>query len=177
MHTKTLRGLAVLLAFVVAASSVRAGPETQTTDAKLSQVLEELKDVTRKLGAIQIRQDVQITAMQSDLNQLKADVSRLNDELRRLSPVKTTIAASINPDAAPPAVGTLVLTNQYSYPATFYVNGRPIRVQPAQQARVSEPSGRFSFEVYTDDHADNPVHPLSERVLVAGRTYPITVNP
>ena len=159
-----------------AVSSVRAGPETTTKDEKLSQVLEELQDLTRKLSSIQIRQDLQITSMQNDVNQLKADVNRLNEEMRRLSPVKTTIAASINPEVATPAVGTLVLTNHYSFPATFYVNGRPIRVPPAQQARVAEPSGRFSFEVYVDDNA-TPIHTLAERVLAAGQSYPITINP
>ncbi len=161
MHTTTLRGLAALLAFVVAASSVRAGPETQTSDDKLSQVLAELQDVTRKLSAIQIRQDVEITSMQNDVTELKAHVNRLSDEVRRLSGVKTTISASINPEVAAPTRATLVLTNHYSFPATFYVNGRAIRVEPAQQVRVPEPAGRFSYEIYTDDNA-NPLHALAE---------------
>jgi hypothetical protein len=176
MHTSTLRGLAALLAFVVAASSVRAGPETPLNDDKLSQVLTQLQEVTNKLSAIQIRQDIQIQSMQNDVSQLKADVSRLNEEIRRLSTVKTNISASINPNPAPPVTGTLVLENRYSFPATFYVNGQPIRVMPSQLARVTEPVGRFSYQIYTDDRTI-PVQPLSDRFLVPGRDYPITLNP
>ncbi len=171
MHTTTVRGLAALLAFVAAASSVRAGPE----DDKLSQVLTQLHDVTNKLSQIQIKQDLEITSMQNDVSQLKTDVNRLNEEIHRLSAVKTTVAASINPDVALPSTGTLVLTNHYSYPATFVVNGRSIRVMPAQAARVTEPAGRFNFSVYTDD--DGLVYAPAERYLVIGREYPITVNP
>jgi hypothetical protein len=167
MHTTTVRGLAALLAFVAAAASVRAGPE----DDKVLQ----LQDVTNKLSQIQIKQDVLITSMQNDIAQLKADVNRLNEEMRRQSAVKTTIAASINPDVVLPATGTLVLTNHYSYPATFIVNGRSIPVMPSQAARVVQPAGRFNFSVYTDN--DGLVYAPGERFLAAGRTYPITINP
>jgi hypothetical protein len=171
MHATTVRGLAALLTFVAAASAVRAGPE----DDKLSQVLPQLQDVTNKLSQIQIKQDVQITSMQNDLSQLKADVNRLNEELRRLSAVKTTIAASINPEVAAPATGTLILTNHYSYPATFIVNGRSIPVMASQAARVVQPAGRFNFSVYTDN--DGLVYSAGDRYVAAGQSYPITINP
>jgi hypothetical protein len=172
MHITTLRGLAALLAFVVAASSVRAGPE----DDKLSQVLTQLQEVTNKLSQIQIRQDIQITSMQNDVSQLKADVSRLNEEVRRLGAVKTNISASINPDAAAPATGTILLENHYRFPATMIVNGQSLRVMPSEERHVVAPVGRFTFEVYTDDQV-NPVHSLADRLLVAGRPFPIIVNP
>jgi HAMP domain-containing protein len=167
MHTTTVRGLAALLVFVAAASSVRAGPE----DDKVSQ----LQDLANKLSQIQIKQDILITSMQNDIGQLKADVNRLNEEVRRLSPVKTNISASINPEVAPPATGTLILTNHYSYPATFIVNGRSIPVPPSQVARVLLPVGRFNFSVYTDN--DGLVYAPVDRNLTAGRTFPITLNP
>ena len=176
MYTSILRGLAALLALVVAASLVRAGPETPPNDDKLSQVLTQLQEVTNKLSAIQIRQDIQIQSMQNDVNQLKADVSRLNEEMRRLSTVKTNIAASINPEAAAPVTGTILLENHYRFPATVIVNGQALRVMPSEGRRVVAPAGRFTFEVYTDDRA-NPVHPLADRLLAAGRPFPIIVNP
>jgi hypothetical protein len=173
MHTTTVRGLAALLAFVVAASSVRAaGPE----DDKLSQVLTQLQEVNNKISVIQLKLEIQSTSMQKEVDQLKLDVNRLSDELRRLSPVKTTIAASINPDLpAPVTTGTLVLTNHYSVPALFIVNGRSIRVMPSQAAHVTEPAGRFNFSVYTD--TNGLVYAPADRYLVAGRDYPITINP
>jgi hypothetical protein len=176
MYTSTFRGLAALLTFVVAASSACAGPETPPNDDKLSQVLTQLQEVTNRLGAIQIRQDIQIQSMQNDVSQLKTDVSRLNEEIRRFSTERTNIAASINPEVAAPVTAALILTNHYSVPATFYVNGRPIRVPPSQQARVMHPVGRFSYEIYTDDRTI-PVQPLSDRFLIPGRDYPITLNP
>ena len=167
MRTTTVRGLAALLAFVVAVSSVRAGPE----DDKLSQ----LQDVANKLSQIQLKQDILITSMQNDVNQLKADVNRLNEEIRRLSAVKTTIAASINPNPALPVTGTILLANHYSYPATFIVNGQSIRVPPSEGRRVTAPVGRFTFSVYTDN--DGLVYAPVERSLTAGRDFPISVNP
>jgi hypothetical protein len=172
MYTTTVRGLAALLAFVVAASSVRAGPE----DDKLSQVLSQLQEINNKIGVIQLKLDIQSTSMQKEVDQLKLDVNRLSDELRRLSPVKTTIAASINPDLpAPVTTGTLVLTNHYSVPAIFIVNGRSIPVLPSQAARVVQPAGRFNFSIYTD--TNGLVYAPADRYLVAGRDYPITINP
>ena len=147
MHTTTLRVLAALLAVVVAVSSVRAaGPENQTNEDAQSRILKQLQKATLKLSEIQIRQDIQSTAMQNDLNQLKADVNRINEELRRFSPVKTNISASINPEAVPPAMGKLVLTNNYNQPAKFYVNGQAIPVAPSQQASVDVPAGRFTWK-------------------------------
>jgi hypothetical protein len=175
MYTTTVRGLAALLAFVVAASSVRAGPETLLSDEKLSQVLAQLQEVTNKLSAIQISQDVQLHSMQNDVNQLKADVNRLNEEMRRLSPVKTNIAASINPNPVLPVTGTILLANHYSYPATFIVNGQSIRVPPSEGRRVVAPVGRFTFSVYTDN--DGLVYAPVERSLTAGRDFPISINP
>ena len=167
MHTTTVRGLAALLAFVVAASSVRAGPE----DDKVAQ----LQDLANKLSQVQIKQDLLITAMQNDIGQLKADVNRLNEEMRRLSPIKTNIAASINPNPVLPVTGTILLANHYSYPATFIVNGQSIRVPPSEGRRVVAPIGRFTFSVYTDN--DGLVYAPVERSLAAGRDFPISINP
>ena len=176
MYTTTVRGLAALLAFVAAASSVRAAsPETPLSDEKLSQVLAQLQEVTNKLSAIQISQDVQLHSMQNDVTQLKADVNRLNEEMRRLSPVKTNIAASINPTPVLPVTGTILLANHYSYPATFIVNGQSIRVPPSEGRRVVAPVGRFTFSVFTDN--DGLVYAPVERNLTANRDFPISVNP
>jgi len=183
MHTSTLRGLAALLAFVVAASSVRAGPETPLNDDKLSQVLTQLQEVTNKLSAIQIRQDIQIQSMQNDVSQLKADVSRLNEEIRRLSTVKTNISASINPNPAPPVTGTILLENHYSFPATVIVNGQSIRVMPSEGRRVVAPAGRGWEYVLEQDlvgnagkWAEEAVQKLSAKSAEVGR-YDLVLHP
>ena len=167
MYTTTLRGLAALLAFVVAASSVTRRPGNASTDEKLTQVLAELQEAYAK----------------TEFDPNPSGHTDLGDAKRRrvnsrptsagstkrfagLSAVRTNISASINPDvAASPSVGTLVLDESLQLPGHFCTS-TAIRSasQPPQQARVTEPAGRFNYEVYTDDNT-NPVHSFSERVF------------
>jgi hypothetical protein len=178
-RTWTFRVLFALIAAAPAMPAVHAAPEPQTTDDTLKQILSQLQDVNKKLNAIQANQDLQIQSMQEDITRLKADVARLNDEVKRLSNTTTNVAASINP-AAPTApglttMGNIILDNRYPVAATVVLNGQSYRLMPFERVSVAAPVGRFRYAVYTDDFGQ--VQALSDRILVAGRDFPITIHP
>ena len=179
MRTWTLRGLTALLALAVAVPMLRAAPpsENLTTEDRLLQVLDQLRDVRSKLAEIQGNQLLEIKSMQGDIDRLKGEMRDLADEVRRLSVAKPIIAASINPNPpAPLGAGTVVLTNNYSDPVTVFINGQSFRVNPSSQVRVAgTPVGPFTYSVVMDNGyvAKQP----TERVLTAGRDFPITINP
>ncbi len=180
MRTWTLRALMTALALAVAASAGRATPPEfpSSSDEKLNLVLQQLSDVKSRLAAIQANQDLQIKSMQDDIDHLKTDMARLNDEVHRLSTTTTNIAASINP-AAPVspqlATGNIVLENRYNAPATVVINNQNYRVQPFERVSVPATVGRFTYAVYTDDFG--LVQPPSNRFLTPGRDFPITIHP
>ena len=179
MRNRTFHGIAVVLVLALAVPALRAAPpsETQSVEDRLTQVLDQLRDIKARVGNIQANQDLQARSMQDDIDHLKDDMRRLADEVRRLSAARPAIAASINP--VPPTAsgsGVILLTNNYGYPATVYINNKPFRVEPSAQVRVTDtPVGAFTYSVVTDNGyvAQQPTN----RVLAAGRDFPITINP
>ena len=179
MRTWTLRSLTALLTLTVAVPLLRAAPpsESQSTEDRLTQVLDQLRDVRAKLTDIQDNQLLQIKSMQGDIARLNEDVRRLSDEVHHLSTTQTSIAASINPNppATPLVTGAIQLENRYSYPATVVINGLSYRLNPFERRSVTEPAGRFSYSVYTDNYG--LVQGVTDRYLSPGRDFPITINP
>jgi hypothetical protein len=181
MRTWTVRVLAVS-AVAFAAQAAWAAPEPQTTDDKLNQILAQLQDLGTRVRATQVGQEIQqsqIKAMQDEIDRLRADLSRLTDEMHRAS-VQTNIAGSINPNApavpgGPPAGGTIALENRYSFPATVVINGQSYRLMPGERAEISAPAGRFTYAVLTDNYG--VVRAATERYLAPGRDFPITIHP
>ncbi len=180
MRTWTLRGLTALLALAVAVPMLRAvpPPESPTTEDRLTLVLDQLRDVRSRLAEIQDNQLLQIKSMQGDIDRLKEEMRRLSDEVHRLSATtQTNVAASINPNP-PTAIlvtGTIQLENRYSFPATVVINGLSYRLNPLERRSVTEPAGRFTYSVYTDNYG--LVQGVTDRYLSPGREFPITINP
>ena len=183
MRTWTFRAVIALSAVALSAPAGWAGPETPTTDDKLNQILAQLQDLGTRVRATQVAQDIQqsqIKATQDEIDRLRADLSRLTDELHRAAVVQPNIAASINPaqPVAPGGLlarGTITLVNDYSFPATIVINGRDYRVMPGQRAVVDSPAGRFDYAVLTDNYG--MVQGATNRYLAPGRDFPITINP
>lgn len=182
MRTWTHRAVIALSALAFAVPALAAGPET-TTDDKLNQILAQLQDLSTRVRASQVAQDIQqseIKAMQDEIDRLRADLSRLTDEMHRAAVVQPNVAASINPaqpvaPGIPPAGGTITLENHYSSPATVVINGQSYRVMPGERADISAPAGRFSYSVLTDNYG--VVQGTTNRYLAPGRDFPITINP
>src|SRR5581483_940053 len=123
-------------------------------------------------------QGVKIAALQDQIDQLKLDLRRLNDDLRRQPAVTPSISASINPaqPVAPlPAAGRIVLENHYTWPATIVVNNQSYRLQPFERAVLTAPAGPFTYAAYTDNVG--LVQGEVTRVLAPGRDFPIVINP
>jgi hypothetical protein len=175
-RTWTYCALFALAAASLAVSTTRATPPEPPAITDDKAILIQLQTITSKLNAMQATQDTQLKSMQDDIDRLKNDVARLNDELRRLSATSNSVAASINPAApvAPLPVGSVLVDNQYLFPATVFINGQPYRVMPFSQARINNIPSRFTYSVSTDD--SGPILGSTTRTLTAGRDFPITIH-
>jgi len=160
---KNVIGIEALLAAVLAtAPALAAAPEDPPKPDKVDKVLEKLKDLDTKLGALEtIKRD--IASLQAELKLLQQnttgeikDLKDRNDKLEarlkelegQLNQIAKTRIANFPPAGA---TGRVRLRNSFTRPARVIINERSYPLEPGQSADISNlPVGALSYEVIVD---------------------------
>jgi hypothetical protein len=159
---KNVIGIEALLAAALAtAPALAAAPEDPPKPDKVDKVLEKLKDLDGKLGALEtIKRD--IASLQAQLNLLQqntnGEIKDLKDQNAKLEARMKELEAQLKQMTArqafsPPAptTGRVRLRNSFTRPARVIINDRSYPLEPNQSADISNlPIGALTYEVIVD---------------------------
>lgn len=181
MFRWAIRGsLALLVAVVVAGTSVRAADPEETDSQKLDRLVREVTDLRKSIDELRkaaVQRDLIAT---QEMRVLDERLNRLEALLRQMnaSGGTTRISSSFTPgDTVTPAMGgTVRLRNFSDVPATVVINGQSYRVQPGEMRTLTRSLGNLDYEVFADGFG-RISQGVQSRTLVADRPLEITINP
>src|SRR5262249_45261565 len=127
-----------------------------------------------ELAKLRGRADTNEKARAIEMDVVKERLDRLEKSLESLR-ATTRIASSFTPSATGPT-GVIRLQNRPLVDATVLLVGQSYRVPPLETVVLPpQAPGSFSYEVLAEGFG--VIRPLVARVLVAGETFSITINP
>ncbi len=115
-----------------------------------NELLERFKNLEKRLEGIEKRFEgldqagLALQAHTRDINNLKTEVGRLQNDIVRLQDVQKTQERIAK---APPATGRVHLINAWNTPQTVIIDGQSYRLAPGQVMTLTKPVGPFSYEV------------------------------
>lgn len=130
------------------------------------EIARQLKEMKASIDAL-----TNIQKAQSDIEDLKRQVSQIRQDLDDLRRTVTTTRSSgyLTPQAT--STGRVRLVNTYLEPMTVVVNGKSYSVAPGEQRYTDAlPAGTFTYEVLG-------VQALRDRTLSANETFTINIYP
>ncbi|MGH7169529.1 MAG: hypothetical protein ACRELF_04280 [Gemmataceae bacterium] len=149
MRTWTRLIPAVLLLLPFTGASLRADAETNAK--KIEQLQKDVEKIRKDLESL--RNDVKNSSARGA--KIAEDLQEITKLLRDMASKQETLTrqagygpGSVSPGGAPPATGTIKVQNNYTAPATVYINDRSFRVEPGRIGTIGEvPTGLFQYSV------------------------------